>query len=59
MICCDWRDASKWRRAEVVAIGSVLRNWPHVFSILNMFGECAVIQVDLSTMKGEKGLDWG
>ena len=24
---------------ENLAVGAVLRNWPHVFSILNLFGE--------------------
>lgn len=23
-----------------LAVGAVLRNWPHVFSILNLFGKC-------------------
>lgn len=30
------------RRGELTkmsAIGNVMRNWPHVFSILNLFGE--------------------
>jgi DASH complex subunit DAD2 len=26
-------------KAKELAVGAVLRNWPHVFSILNMFGE--------------------
>lgn len=24
-----------------IAIGQVMRNWPHVFSVLNLFGELA------------------
>ena len=27
------------RISDPTAIGAVLRNWPHVFSILNLFGE--------------------
>ena len=25
--------------AEAAAIGAVLRNWPHVFAVLNLFGQ--------------------
>jgi hypothetical protein len=28
-----------WRADTNLAIGNVMRNWPHVFSILNLFGE--------------------
>ena len=33
------RQVAPWT-ALMVALGAVMRNWPHVFSVLGLFGEC-------------------